>query len=313
MRSPGSHATWPRSISACGLAGLLAGCGGDGAGAGGAGAGGEAAATSGPASTGSFETTSSGAHDDGCAESARFVYLLDKERELVRFDPETLSLEVVGLISCSVVGGPAVGIPTPFSMSVGRDGTAWVLYSDGSVHTVDVTTAECRPTDFIPNQLPAFELFGMGFVTNGPDTRDETLFVASYSPGDGIGTLDLGDLGIRRQGFYDVLDGPAELTGTGDGHLYGFFFSNPPRVAEIDKVTADIKWQNQLPGVSIGQAWAFAHWGGDFWLFTAPEITTSKITRFRPSNGAIDVMVEDAGLLIVGAGVSTCAPLVPPK
>lgn len=291
---------------------LLLACGDGATGSGGADAGGgESGLPTSTSSTG-FDTTSSG-NTEGCAESARFVYLLDKQRELVRFDPETLSLDVVGTIACSVVGGPAVGIPTPFSMSVDRTGIAWVLYSDGSIHKVDVTTAQCSSTAFIPNQLPAFELFGMGFVTDGPNTTDETLFVASYSPGNGIGTLDLGDLAIRRQGFYDAFDGPAELTGTGDGHLYGFFFSNPPRIAEIDKNDADILWSNQLPGVSIGQAWAFAHWGGDFWLFTAPEITTSKITRFRPSDGSIDVMVEDAGLLIVGAGVSTCAPLVPPK
>ena len=62
-----------------------------------------------------------------------------------------------------------------------------------------------------------------------------------------------------------------------------------------------------LPGVTQGNAWAFAFWGGDFYMFTAPDVAGSIVQRFRPSTGAI-THVADYPERIVGAGVSTCAP-----
>jgi hypothetical protein len=70
--------------------------------------------------------------------------------------------------------------------------------------------------------------------------------------------------------------------------------------------------EHALPSVQIGDAWAFAFWGGDFWLFTSPTGPTSKVDRYRPSDGTTTTMIPDTGIKIVGAGVSTCAPVVPP-
>jgi hypothetical protein len=63
--------------------------------------------------------------------------------------------------------------------------------------------------------------------------------------------------------------------------------------------------------VDIGSAWAFAFWGGDFWLFTAPGVA-SRVDRYRPSDGSTVTMKSNVGFNIVGAGVSTCAPLTSP-
>lgn len=61
-----------------------------------------------------------------------------------------------------------------------------------------------------------------------------------------------------------------------------------------------------LPGVTQASGYAFAIWGGDFYLFTAPFDGTI-VTRFRASDGSI-VQVATSPQVIVGAGVSTCAP-----
>lgn len=249
--------------------------------------------------------------EDGCAETTRSVYVLGKGRELVRFDPATLTFDTVGLVACPVNGGPAIGVPTPFSMAVDRTGTAWVLYSDGTLYNVDVTTASCSSTDFMPNQLQAFELFGMGFVADAPGSLSETLFLSSYSPGDGIARLNMSNLAVERVGFYNMMPGAAELTGTGDARLFGFFVGNPVHVSELDSNDSDLLDTIELPNTTIGAAWAFAFWGGDFWLFTSENGTTSQVDRVRP-NGVIERVVDDVGLLVVGAGVSTCAPVVPP-
>ena len=266
------------------------------------------------ASTGAFNTGSgSGQNEDGCVDAARSVYVIGKGRELVRFDPEAMTFDQVGEIACPVNGGPAVGVPTPFSMAVDRGGTAWVLYSDGTMYAVDVTDGSCKMTGFMPNQLEAFELFGMGFVTDTKDSSTETLYVSSYSPGDGIGDLSLSDLAIRRVGFYHGLSGAAELTGTGDARLYGFFASNPPRVARIDKTDASILQTVDLPDTQIGAGWAFAFWGDGFWMFTAPDGGNSRLDRLDATTLTLEAERDDIGLQVVGAGVSTCAPVAAPK
>lgn len=75
----------------------------------------------------------------------------------------------------------------------------------------------------------------------------------------------------------------------------------------------------KLPAVETPAAWAFSFWGGDFYLYTAPDplsdpSRTTNVTRYRPSDGSVDAQyMVNIGFRIVGAGVSTCAPLEPPK
>jgi hypothetical protein len=119
-----------------------------------------------------------------------------------------------------------------------------------------------------------------------------------------------------------------ELSGTGDGRLFAFDLFGPkdvfpdsgmrePRVLQLDPATGAILDAKDVIGETGGD-FAFAQWGGDFWLFTpAPSTTTprQRVTRFSWTLGAIvDVTEHDLdGAHVVGAGVSTCAPFKPPK
>ncbi|AKV04798.1 hypothetical protein AKJ09_11461 [Labilithrix luteola] len=104
--------------------------------------------------------------------------------------------------------------------------------------------------------------------------------------------------------------GLGELTGTGAGTLYGFLRAGN-RIVRLDKKTGSIL-ETYRPDVEIGSGWAFAHWGGDFWLFTAPRNARTTVSRYSPATNTTTVMIEDTGMLIVGAGSSTCAPSAPP-
>ena len=58
-------------------------------------------------------------------------------------------------------------------------------------------------------------------------------------------------------------------------------------------------------------AWAFGHWGGDFWLFfKRPEDSSSIVYRLKTSDGSVTAVVSNTGRIITGAGVSTCAPIM---
>ncbi len=211
--------------------------------------------------------------------------------------------------------------PTPFSMAVDRTGIAYVLYSDGELFRVSTATAACEATGFEIGQSGFAATFGMGFSQDSTG-GGETLYVAS-----GVGatqpqlaTINPQTFALRVIGALQPAIRSAELTGTGAGDLFAFYSTdgaalcstNCPdsAIGQIDKATGEVTAQSVLLGIPQagpnGGAWAFAFWGGDFYTFTAPSSGTI-VHRFDPSDGSI-VTVAQRSDLIVGAGVSTCAP-----
>jgi hypothetical protein len=257
------------------------------------------------------------------------IYLISESNDLLSFDPPSATFSRIAGIDCPMVGVPTgtptecySGAPKPFSMAVDRTGTAYVEFCDGELFQVSTATAACKATPFVAGQQGFATNFGMGFVQDTTDT-DETLFVASG--GDGTATppalswIDTTTFALHVVGPFSPTAGggvvsAAELTGTGAGNLYAFFgvFGTTSAIAQIDKVTAQVVQQSDLP-VEQGNYYAFAFWGGDFYTFTsasnlAPGSTI--VTRFRPSDGTV-VPVASTPDSIVGAGVSTCAPQAP--
>jgi hypothetical protein len=107
-------------------------------------------------------------------------------------------------------------------------------------------------------------------------------------------------------GNYDLIRGNAELTGTGDARLYGFFQSQG-QIAEIEKATAQIL-QTAIVNVPTAQSnWAFAFWAGDFWLFV-----DTGVYQYQPALNTT-TMRATTKFGVLGAGVSTCAPTTPIK
>jgi hypothetical protein len=252
-------------------------------------------------------TNSTGSGSADCSEAAKLVYVVGKNNELYSFSPASLQFTPIGIIDCT--GQGAFG--QPFSMAVDRNGTAWVLFDDSQIFAVSVTDASCKKTAYIPSLNFDFSLFGMGFASDDAMGSSETLYVASYS-GYGLAKIALPSMTLTPIGPYKNGGGSAELTGTGDGRLFGFFTTSPVSVAELDKKTSTILSSAPQPSVNIGGGWAFAFWGGDFWLFTAPNGVTSQVDRYSPSKQTTTTVAQ-VNFKIVGAGVSTCAPVEQPK
>lgn len=250
----------------------------------------------------------------GCSEAAKLVYVLGDDNALYSFKPSELKFTRIGALDCNAPGA------SPNSMAVGRDGTAWLNYTNGRLYKVNVTNAACASTDFAPRQAGMANQFGMGFSSDTRGSSDETLFIADISNGKGLGKVDLKAMTVALVGdFTGSLRGQsAELTGTGDGRLYGFFTTEPDAtLAQIDKTTGATSDARSLFGVRTGTHWAFSFWGGDFWFYTADVSTnpsaTSSVTQLKMSDGSIRQVVRNLSFRIVGAGVSTCAPTEPPK
>ena len=243
-----------------------------------------------------------------CPEELKQIYAVTEGNELYRFAPATLAMTRIGTVSCPTSG---FGGATPFSMAVDRKGVGWVLFSDGHIFHVSTKDASCTATSFVPDQS-GFHTFGMAFVSDSAGSSSESLYVADYAS-KGVARIDTGTLALKVVGNYGGKSpGAGELTGTGDARMFAFFNKTPSSVAQLDPATSAIMAEKPVPGLTVGLGWAFAHWGGDFWLFTAPS-GSSKVTQFDFASGTGKDVVTGLGYVIVGAGVSTCAPTKPPK
>jgi hypothetical protein len=253
------------------------------------------------------------------------VYVLSVNNELFSFQPDKKLFTMIGTLGCQVPPGA-----TPNSMAVDRTATAWVNYvandgvndTAGWVYKVSTSDASCEATPSITLPSPSWYRLGMGFSTDTANGTTETLFVAgtgmvgsANSPG--LGKIDLTTKKLtpinQFTGDAKLTGQSAELTGTGDARLFGFFTTSPVRVAQIDKPGAKIL--NDLPvnGVPTPAAWAFSFWGGSFYLYTSTDgLTPSTVTKFDPQTQSVDMTYNlTAPVAIDGAGVSTCAPLTP--
>jgi hypothetical protein len=235
---------------------------------------------------------------------ATFIYVVTEENELYSFYPPGLSFKLVGKLVC-----PSPPGQTPFSMAVDRKGVAYVVYTDGRLYRVSTATAACTTTPYTANQL-GWTTFGMGFVSEngGPNER---LYVSRFNPGENseLGVIDTSTFRLSRIGPFSPPVPRSELTGTGDGRLFAYWpltgAGLGSRVAEIEKQSGKVIASSSLPVGSDGDAFAFAFWGGDFWIFTGRGGTS--VHRFRPTDGSTTTPTTHAST-IVGAGVSTCAP-----
>lgn len=279
------------------------------------------------------QCVSDGGGNKDCDERAELVYVVDNDDNLRSFDPRLLDegknpFTLIGEMDCPA--GPSwpdwgSRVPSPFSMSVDRDANAWVLYTSGEIFHVSTEDASCQSTSFSKGQED-FELFGMGFVADAPGSSKESLWIAGTTAWDlpdvtgDLGYIDTESLEVTRVGT--LPSGPAnspELTGTGDGELFGFYPGSryySSRVAMIDKADArhddGSDWRFTEPGDDV-RGWAFAHWGGKFYIFVTTDEwlgDNSQVLLFDPATGDAEPLMDDLPYTIVGAGVSTCAPVV---
>jgi hypothetical protein len=242
----------------------------------------------------------------GCSENAKLIFVVDENDTLSRFDPIAKTFMDIGKLDC-----PASG--TPFSMGIDRNAGAWVLYSSKELFKVDTETLACTNSKW---SSPALTEFGMGFSTDEVGGATDRLFIAggtsTRAAKASLNTIDTTSLTVTHKG--EVVGQP-ELTGTGNAELWGFFpgmNSATPRIEQIDKEKGTPLKTFSLPGLrGEPQAWAFAFFGGDFFVFLMTE--NDSATRVYQVNGA-DGSVRDSfstqSRRIVGAGVSTCAPVV---
>ena len=245
------------------------------------------------------DSGSSIVQEDGpeCAAETQQIYVIGTDKGFYRFYPADLKFVRVGTLGCPTSAGT-------FSMAIDRHGVAWVEYTDGRLYAVNTLDGTCQATAFTSGQA-GFTNFGMGFALNEDDAKaGERLFVA----GTALGTIDTKSFDLKFIG--SLTFGRTELSSIGS-HLYAFSVGTGV-VAELDKTNGSTVKTYRTSAIDDKAGFAFAQWGGSFWLFTGE--TTSTVTSYTPATDTSKVVIPDTnGIVIVGAGSSTCAPITPPK
>ncbi len=235
----------------------------------------------------------------GACDSGQEIYVLARDHALHAFDPVTLTTRQLPPLRCATATAPN-------SMAVDSEGTAWIGYADGKMFRASPETGECRATSF-DGPTKGWTRYGMGFVTERGGRDALFLFDNGNVPSLGLARVDLATEKLVPLGALDELGGVGvELTGRGDGALFGFVSGPPTYVARIDPESGQVASRIDLPLAETG-SWAFAHWGGKFFTFTAVSVGHSRVDELVPGRGMKRV-VHDLQLEVVGAGVSPCAP-----
>jgi uncharacterized protein (TIGR03382 family) len=265
------------------------------------------------------------------ADGVDLVYVVDLQLDFLSFDPRKLPNDpftLIGTLACPVTGmsimRPQQAMATPFSMAIDRDGKAWVEYSSGEVFNVSIADATCTASGYVP-EASGMKLFGMGFAPDAAGASAEHLYEVGGSnnpdPGGHLAVVDThgGQLTPTIVGpIYALSDVMAELTGTNEGRLFGFFprTATASYVQELDKMTGaavGAQWRVSAGGLGVDvRAWAFAQWGGRFYVFVSTDNGTGGYTTtvrvVDRSTGLYNIALMNVPYAIVGAGVSICAP-----
>jgi hypothetical protein len=266
---------------------------------------------------------------DGCAhgrctqtceaQGVELVYVIDKANTLHAFDPRALPGEEfrrIGTLTC------AAG-DSPFSMTVDRRGVGWVLFHSGRMFRVSVVTGACLGEVAFEDSVPM--MFGQAFVRDVAASPPQEVLMISVNddrPSSRLGALDLARTPASWRAIGPLPAGwiyTPDLTTTADGRL--FAYAPPARAARGD--AGLVQELSPRTGKPVGRAmkveagdasgsamaWALAHWGGTFYVFLTLNDDTRVYAVDRKTRAS---RLVRAGLPvpILGAGVSTCAPLL---
>ena len=253
-----------------------------------------------------------------CSEPTKFVYVVSAESSLYRYWPPTGQFSYIGDLTCD---GQLI---MPFSMAIDRHAIAWVETYGSEIYEIDLSNGNCTKSDYAePRGEDRFPQFGMAFVST-PTPDEESLFLRgiffSTDPNPQPDQRWLGRFDEAAATIEPVALGAgwdSDLTGT-DGRLFAFQVPEDEpwaQLVEVDTSTAAPLSTTTLPGVQAPFDLAVAAWGGDFYFFSDDGVNPgTAVAHLETATGTISWA---PGPLfpprIVGAGVSTCAPVTPPQ
>ena len=237
-------------------------------------------------------------HDAGitCPDGAPPVaYLFDMGGALWRFEPDTLAVLRIGVPACGDTS-------LPWTLSVSRDGKAYLLYSDWAIFEVELDTLACKRTPFRIGQLGMKSDIAIAISRN---EGAEKLFVYGEAVDGGVPILAASDLtSFVMTEVGDVLPPPPvasfplDMQGDARGRLYGF--AEDGVLLEIDSASGAITQEVQAEKTSGLNSWAVMTYEDQVFLFTDTAVALYDVST------QIATVRGDIGVTVVGASAAPC-------
>lgn len=260
--------------------------------------------------------------DCDCKPNTDLIYLLDHANaKLWTYDPRDHTFKQIGTVDC-----PAADDDTAFSLAVDRFANAWIQMAPSGklfkVNTLDQNA--CTDSGYVPGSAGPKQS-GMAFSDRQDDKVCEQLYLHSseggvddWKQGPGIGKLGTVDPETYAGKLVSSIDyNGGEMTGTQDGRLFAFSGAKKGTLVEYNPADGSVVKKTELGDLIPTFAFAFAFWGGDFYFFTLATNQLplySKVTKLDyDGDGSLTTVVDKVPFMVVGAGVSVCAPLDPPQ
>ena len=99
------------------------------------------------------------------------------------------------------------------------------------------------------------------------------------------------------------------------GELWAILpLDDPPRIVKLSTVDGSILQELVVTGLPTQDmdTFAFANWGGSFYVFIRNYGLGNSTNVWKvPPSGVATLHLGDIGFDVIGAGVSTCAPITP--
>lgn len=256
----------------------------------------------------------------GCGASGSIMYLLADTGVIRTFDPVLVPtgspFRTLGPLACKLADGTPW--TRPGDIAIDRAGVVWINASVGNLFRWDPSNATCTQTPLAAGQS-GFTNMGMTFVGSADGT--ETLLVDDNANGplsnggQGLATIDLVTFRLTLlANFGAPLTGRvAELAGTADGRVYGFFYGPDSWIAEIDPSNGAVLWSTQVPVSLVGSGpthvtVAAALWEHVLYFFVTNTAVapSADVYGFDLTTRQTTPLLSQIGFNVTGAVVHTC-------
>jgi hypothetical protein len=195
------------------------------------------------------------------------AYLLDESGALYTFSPATLQTELMGTPDCGTTD-------LPWTVSVSREGVAYLVFEDWNIYAVDLATLACHVTTFQAGQLGISEEFAIAVSRATPTERMFVYGQPLGAPGPILTSTDLTSFVLTEVGPVLPLTMPEtafDMQADLLGHL--FVFTADGFLTEIDATTAAVTSSSQTGFPPSGdETWAVMTYQNQVYMFADLQV-----------------------------------------
>ena len=226
------------------------------------------------------------------------AYLLDKTGALYTFDPATLRTTMLGVPECGTSA-------SPWTLSVSREGSAYLVFQDWNLYKVDLSTLLCDRIPLLVGQLGITSYFDIA-ISRTPGT--ERLFIVGRQSNSGslllLATSDLADFELTEVGPViptPPSSAPFDMQADLLGHL--FLLAPDGLLVEVESATGTVIEEDMtgFPGAYVG-SWAVMSYQNQVYLFGGESVARYD----AQSHSVVSVGVALTRSQIVGASAIPC-------